>query len=107
MDDGLRRGEKEGGWGTWLSCQASGTIIMMVSGRVRVDTYSPTHPPTYPPTWLSCQASGTIIMMVSGRVRVEALTRVSRQESKLPESDFLSLAIGKSCGWVGGWEEEV
>ena len=73
MDDGLRRGEKEGGWGTWLSCQASGTIIMMVSGRVRV----------------------------------EALTRVSRQESKLPESDFLSLAIGKSCGWVGGWEEEV
>jgi hypothetical protein len=47
-------------------------------------------------TWLSCQASGTIIMIVSGRVRLEAFARVSRHESKFPESDFLSEAMGRS-----------
>jgi len=41
-------------------------------------------------------------MMVSGRVRLEAFASVSRQESKFPESDFLSEAMGRSCRREGG-----
>ena len=44
----------------------------------------------------TCQASGMSIMMLSGSDRSPALVSSSRVESKLPESDMLSLVAGSS-----------